>query len=86
MKNEKAQEADASRALVAFVAAVAVDIAIVVLTALVIVEPEVVIVVIVVVADVDVDGDVGGKMNLSQQKYSHHMFARSSRVESQSAG
>ena len=41
---------------------------------------------VVVVADVDVDGDVGDKMNLSQQKYSHHMFARSSRVASQCAG
>jgi len=40
-----------------------------------------VVVVIVVVAD---DGD--GKMNISQQKYSHHMFARSSCVASQSAG
>ena len=64
----------------------AVDIAIVVLTALIVVEPEVIVVIIVVVADVDVDGDVGCKMNLSQQKYSHHMFARSSHVASQSAG
>jgi hypothetical protein len=52
-------------------------------TAVVIVEPVVVVVVVVVVADVDVDGDVGGKMNPSQQ---NHMIARSSRVASQSAG
>ena len=65
----------------------AVDIAVVVQTAVVVVKPEViVIVIVVVVTDVDVDSDVGGKINLSQQKYSHHMFARSSRVASQSAG
>jgi len=53
----------------------------IVVTAIVVVEPVVVVVVVVVVAD---DGD--GKMNVSQQKYSHHMVARSSRVASQSAG
>jgi len=53
----------------------------IVVTAVIIVEPVVVMVVVVVVTD---DGD--GKMNVSQQKYSHHMFARSSRVASQSAG
>ena len=45
-----------------------------------------VVVIVVVVADVDVDGDVGDKINLSQQKYSHHIFARSSCVTSQCAG
>ena len=52
----------------------------VVVTIVIIVEP-VVVVVVVVVAD-----DSGSKMNVSQQKYSHHMFARSSHVASQSAG
>jgi hypothetical protein len=37
----------------------------VVVAAVVVVEP--VVVVVVVVVDVDVDGDVGGKMNVSQQ-------------------
>ena len=49
----------------------------IVVTAIIVVEPVVVMVVVVVVAD-----DSDGKMNISQQKYSHHMFASSSHVAS----
>jgi len=57
----------------------------VVVTAIIVVEPVVVVVIVVVVVVVVTDGG-DGKMNVSQQKYSHHMFARSSHVASQSAG
>ena len=55
----------------------------VVVTTIVIVEPVVVVVVVIIVVVTD---DSDGKMNVSHQKYSHHMFTRSSHVVSQSAG